>query len=201
MSIRQEVIARAHERRILRLLPALPNRPVMRTMFISEEIDRLLFAQHPDLAMRARVGELRRDLDRFIEGSVISVPDWPYKARMAYMSRLYRPSDEVWEIRSRDPQPSLRLFGRFAEPDVFIALTWSPRKRLGGPQSLEWKDAMRHCKVVWRQLFPSYNPHSGMRICDYISPPTILLRSDGPSQRNPPRGPLLLPCVDQGSAA
>lgn len=38
MSIRQEIIAHARERRILRLLPALPNRPVIRTMLISEEI-------------------------------------------------------------------------------------------------------------------------------------------------------------------
>ena len=28
--------------------------------------------------------------------------------------------DEVWEIRSRAPSPNIRLFGRFAMPNVFI---------------------------------------------------------------------------------
>jgi hypothetical protein len=67
---------------------------------------------------------------------VVSFGWEPYKKkRTAYMARLERVSDGIVEIRSFDPSPSLRLFGGFAEQDVFVGLTWEWRRNLGGPGS------------------------------------------------------------------
>ena len=155
MSIHAEIIARGTEGRLFRLLPAVQARPVVRTMLLSAELNGVIFGQWPNVNERIRMAQLRRDLDRFVEGGIITVAAKPYKAGAAYLSRLDRAADEVWEIRSRHPKPGIRVFGRFAELDTFVALTWSLRGRLGGPTSLEWKDAIRECKAIWRQLFPT----------------------------------------------
>ena len=85
----------------------------------------MIFRHWPNLGERIRMMELRRDLDRFVEGGVITVSAEPYRAGIAYLSRLHDAPDEVWEIRSRHPKPAIRVFGRFAAPDLFIALSWS----------------------------------------------------------------------------
>ena len=46
------------------------------------------------------------------------------------MKPLRKRADEVWEIRSRAPSPSIRLFGRFAMPNVFIGTNWEYRSFL-----------------------------------------------------------------------
>ena len=111
----------------------------------------------------------------FIEGKLISVAKRPFKTKKAYMAQLHPKRDEVWEIRSRDPKPGSRVFGRFAETDVFVALTWSPREILGGPGSREWKAVIRQCKTEWRQLFPAHQPISGDDLHAYISANVFLV--------------------------
>lgn len=51
---------------------------------------------------------------------------------------------EHWEFRCRRPKPSMRVFGRFAMPDVFVATHLRPRKLLGGM----WSDEFEHEKLV-----------------------------------------------------
>lgn len=170
MSIRHEIRDRVSERRLIELSPALTSSPFVRTMLISPAISDLVFGPWENPEHEYRCGRLRADLDMFIDGSVISVAQRPYKKpRRTYMSRLDKPHDEVWEIRSRDPKPGLRVFGRFAEKDVFIALTWAPRDWLGPPWSNEWESTKRHCAAEWRQLFPTYNPLAGGSFHDYVS--------------------------------
>ncbi len=93
------------------------------------------------------------------------------------MGRLNRPKDEVWDIRSIAPRPGIRIFGRFAERDVFVGLFWSPRSveipfsqrlPLGEKDSVEWKNAILECKSEWKKLFPSYQPVHGDEIHKYI---------------------------------
>jgi hypothetical protein len=90
------------------------------------------------------------------------------------MARLFPGVDEVWEIRSRDPKPGLRIFGRFAERNVFVALNWSDRTSLGPQGSREWATAIRTCKAEWRKLFATYEPISGMPLDDY-APISVLV--------------------------
>lgn len=92
------------------------------------------------------------------------------------MRQLFRWRDEVWEIRSQD-EPGIRVLGRFADTDLFIALTWHKRSELLGPQSRPWRDAIVGCKTEWKNLFPAYPPKSGdpsnAYPTDYISTNTI----------------------------
>jgi hypothetical protein len=63
------------------------------------------------------------------------------KGRMtnALMKQLKPPKHEHWELLSRKPRPSLRVFGRFALPDVFIGTHVKPRKGMGGMWSQQFE--------------------------------------------------------------
>jgi len=170
MSIYDELIYRVNEGRLFRLLPELPRIGLVRQTFISQEIRNLCEGPWHSAAWEARCGSLRADLDRFIGGDVIPVAAKPYRGKTSYLKRLDPDSDEVWEIRSRDPKPGIRVFGRFARKDVFVALTWEEREPLLGPGSREWRDARVACKTEWTKLFPAYEPiSSGANFHDYLS--------------------------------
>jgi hypothetical protein len=117
---------------------------------------------------------LRADLDHFSMGGRIDVAAG--KHRTCFMKPLSPLSEEVWAIRSRH-KPSLRVFGRFAELDVFIATNWAYRKALGGERSEEWRAERIRCKAEWQKLFPAYAPLNGSSINEYISEPVIDLDS------------------------
>ncbi len=152
------------------LEPALASSRSVRTMIVSAEIRKLFIGPWEDTRHEYRCGRLRADLDMFTEGRLISVAQAAYKKPKAtYMTRLQPLADEVWEIRSRDPKPGIRVFGRFAEKDVFVALTWELREPLLGPGSREWRDAREACKAEWRKLFPAYPALARDDLHDYAS--------------------------------
>ncbi len=171
MSIRDEIRHRHGEGRLFHLLPLMPGVRAVRHMFVSPEIYNVVVkAPSNDTDEGKRFGRLRGDLDRFTEGAIISIANSPYKKnKKAYLARLDPPTDEVWYIRSVDPKPAIRVFGQFAMTDVFVALTWAWRIDLKGPESKEWRNEIQRCKAEWRKLFPSYNPHKGANLNDYVS--------------------------------
>jgi hypothetical protein len=175
MSILEDINARVQEGRLFYLVPALPSDPVVRYVFVSKEINGLVIGPWQDAKLEYRGGQLRAYLERFITGQLIGVAKEPYHARTAYMAQLSPLREEVWEIRSRDPRPAIRVFGRFAQQDTFVALTWAYRKPLGGPNSHEWRDAIEITKAEWRKLFPTYDPFSGTTVNDYITDNVFLV--------------------------
>src|SRR5260370_28792640 len=96
-------------------------------MLFSAELKALLDGPWDHEELRYRAGRLRADLEEFTKGKHITVCLEPFAAKSAYMGRLAPVADGVWDIRSRDPSPALRVVGLFAETDVFIALRWAPR--------------------------------------------------------------------------
>lgn len=178
MSIRDSISDRIAAGDLFPVEPAMPDDPVRRSMVVSLEIRQLLNGPWWSRGMARRCNELRADLEAFVKGDVIAVCLVPRRARAAYMARLDRPVDEVWDIRSRDPRPALRVLGRFADRDLFVALTcasrskdvaWLPRAPLGNGYSREWRDAIVECKAVWRQLLHPYEPIHGDYVHDYLS--------------------------------
>lgn len=153
--------------------------PVMglatRRIVISKEIAALLNGPWHDKDWASRCNYLRADLERFITGGHITVAAKPYKGKSSYMLRLAPESEEVWEVRSRDPEPGIRVFGRFAAADFFVALTWAKRADLGGPHSRQWRDARIQCKTDWLNLLRPYEPFQGPHIHDYISTNAVSL--------------------------
>lgn len=177
MSIRDLIRFWIDDGRLFELKPVLDSDPIQRTLIVSKEILSLLEGPWIDEAWAQRCGELRATLEAYIRGQRIGICLKPYKGASAYMARLDRPEDEVWDIRSIDPNPALRLFGRFAETDLFVALIWSPRSvevpasqrpPLGPRNSIEWRNAILECKAEWNKLFPSYAPLHGSQTHEYI---------------------------------
>lgn len=140
----------------------------VRSMYLSEEVNSLVTGPWPSEEWEERCGYLRADLDRFVQGALIPVAERPFSGgKHSYMRQLFRWREEVWEIRSRDPRPGLRILGRFADTDIFIALSYWHRADLGGPEDRKWRDAIVDCKTKWRNLFPTYEPKSSGDSDDY----------------------------------
>ena len=57
---------------------------------------------------------------------------------------------EHWEFRCRKPRPSIRVFGRFAMPDVFVATHPRPRNGLGGMWSFAFEYEKLVCEDHWK---------------------------------------------------
>jgi hypothetical protein len=170
MSIRDEITSRVEEGRLFYLPPLIQSQPVVRSMFIGEALVDAVTPPWEESSEGFRLSRLRADLDAFTEGRLISIAATPFKKpSSAYIARVYPPEDEVWDIRSRDPKPAIRVLGCFAETDVFVALIWEYRKPLGGSGSKEWRDFVERCKAAWRNLFPAYGPYKGDDLRDYVS--------------------------------
>jgi len=64
----------------------------------------------------------------------------------------------VWELKSCHPEPQIRVFGQFAQKDVFIALEFRYRSDMEGPESESWNYLMAKVTREWNLLFPKNQP-------------------------------------------
>lgn len=171
MSIRDEINHRCAEEppRLVRLTGLLPGRPERREVYVVPEISRLVLdGPWGDGDEEERWVKVAEALAWFIEGRLVSVPERNAYHRDAFMLRLRQvrswwwPPPEVWEIRVRAPDPGIRLFGRFAEWNTFVAVAWHDRGALGFPGTWEgriaWRFAALQCLARWNGLFAPYPP-------------------------------------------
>jgi hypothetical protein len=105
-------------------------------MFVAPEVWARLQGKADDEVTEERYGRLRADLEVFTTLSAL-YPKYAYW--------LSPKRDLVWEIRSVEDVPSIRVLGRFAERDVFVALTIEDRSELEGWNSQQWRRAIRTC--------------------------------------------------------
>jgi len=129
------------------LFPVLsyaPGATTRRALLVDEELSELLLGPWDTTENEIRCMALRAYLDVFTEGRPI-IP--------GYLFQLSDRREEVWEIKAPRPNPGLRVFGRFAQKDVFVALHHEARDALKGWQSRGWRDAKEICKSEWRTLF------------------------------------------------
>jgi len=87
----------------------------------------------------------------------------------AFLARLEPPPSEVWEFRITEPVNHVRVFCRFAMPNLVIVTNLSTRKILGLKGSAAWRSAMELSVAEWRKLFPGVDPHQGASIYDYVT--------------------------------
>jgi len=151
------------------LPPANRLDPIRRSIFLGPDVFAGVVGPWPNEQAAIRGKALRAYLDRFTVGDTIPICLEPYIARTAYLGRLHPERNEVWDIRSTYPSPGLRIFGRFADVDVFVGLICRERLPLGDRNSPEWKWLIGQCKTDWRNLFPAHNAVFGGDIHDYIS--------------------------------
>lgn len=176
MSIKAAIKRHVRGRRLFPLEMSLESDKVLRGLFLSPSIKELMDGPWTSPKCASRVLRLRADFEAFAKGERIVMCLDPFEAEEAFFGRLDSPSDEVWDIRSREPGPGLRIFGRFAAPDIFIAFDWYPRSRdWNGRQSLGdrnhrlWEIAKTSCQQQWSTLFPKYETIHGDQVQYYVT--------------------------------
>jgi hypothetical protein len=95
----------------------------------------------PDEKVRKRWAELEAAISTFVVGGFVNDK---------LLKQLEEPKFEHWELISRRPKPSLRVFGRFAKPDVFVGTHVVPRKELGGMNSPQFEQEKLVCEDHWK---------------------------------------------------
>lgn len=176
-SIRAAIKRHVRAKRLFALEMGDVSDPVKRILVYSESVRGLLEGPWVHYSCAPRVGRLRADLEAFVRGDPISICLEPYVAGDAFLGRLAEPTDEVWDMRAREPNPALRLFGRFAAPDHFVAFDWRPRsKPWNGREALTdrhdpgWETVKTDCKRQWETLFPKHEPfHDLENANEYIT--------------------------------
>jgi hypothetical protein len=154
---------------VLSLIPqSWPGLPRMRSVYASIPVRNLIEGPWSDKQEERRAFELRAEIDWFIDGKPVYLRVDYEVGTFAWLARLNPPSEEVWEIRSLKPKPSLRILGTFARRDVFIALIWAKRTVLGAGDSEQWKEVIQQFKQEWINYF-EVPPVSGTYPDDYIS--------------------------------
>lgn len=148
------------EARLISLKPLAPGTSEQRVMLVTPELMATLDGPWQSNDDADRIARLRAHLDHFVSGGFIDP---------GYLKQLTPKTDEVWTIRSKRPRPSIRVLGRFAARNVFVATNYELRGSLNEIGSIEWGRATRHCKAVWRALFEPYPPMPGETINDYVS--------------------------------
>ncbi len=106
---------------------------------LREEIDQ--GKEDLDEKVRARWAALEGAISTFIVGGYITDK---------MVKQLQPPKFEHWELISGAPKPSLRVFGRFAMPDVFVGAHVKPRKGLGGMYSPQFEHEKLVCEDHWK---------------------------------------------------
>lgn len=166
MSIR-DAIAQAVLQGEIAPLPHRLGIAAARHVFVTGEVwDFVTNGLPKELAHGAAAG--RRMLDSFTAGNRIVVSLNPHeKPAHCQLSRNAPVVDGVWEFRIRDPKPQCRIFGCFAECDVFVALSVMLRADLA--ERLAYPLAVADNSSIWGGLFPGYEPIAGADINAYLS--------------------------------
>jgi hypothetical protein len=176
MSIRELLKKRVQDGELVRLGFSMPGPPERRTVLMSPEISALISGPWKDVAMRDRCYRLRADLENVLAGFPLTYCDIPREAKDKHqISRLDPVEDNIFDIRSTDPAPGLRIIFHLAERDVLVLHTCSPRSvhvswldRVPLINEKLWRRAISESKTRWSILFPGCDPPGGS-IHEYLS--------------------------------
>jgi len=93
-----------------------------------------------DKKVRQRWAELEAAMIHFVENGRVTAD---------LLKQLQPPKYEHWELRNRRPKPSLRVFGRFALPNVFVGTHVKRREELSGMWSAEFEQEKLVCEQYY----------------------------------------------------
>lgn len=166
MSIRV-AISQHLEKELFLLKPLVESDPVVRTLFVSRTIQAAAAPPWPRGRNGIRQAQMRAWLDRFTSGARVSVAENPRKKpRDTFLARVDPKSADIFDVRCINPAPGIRVLGRFAEKDTFVALTWDHRENMTGR---DFDAAVAHCADEWKRLFPAIPLFSGSTLDDYLT--------------------------------
>jgi hypothetical protein len=185
MSIRDEIKTLIGEKR-LRYLPSRLKSPhERRTLIITPSLEAVVdpnyFNRLPlDDELRERYAKLRQDLDHFTEGYTVTVAHDPCnKPNNTFLARTHPVKGEIWSIRSwlkGDPREDgkgsgIRVLGRFAERNLFVALEWEFRESLESKDDWgdDWGDKIQETSLNWAVMFRSFGLYQRKVLDEYGS--------------------------------
>lgn len=144
MLIKRAIILAVESGALTPVVPVLSWVIPRRTLYMCRPIKEMLDAARwsSDGLERERMARLEATLSLFVEGEFIDVN---------ILKQLDPPKYEHWEIRSRRPKPSWRVFGRFAEYDVFVATHARRRTELGAKWSPQFEHEKLVCEQYWKE--------------------------------------------------
>lgn len=173
MSIKSE-LKRLVDEEVLWCVEPFPGDPIVRTVLVSSALN-AIFAS---AAAEGRIARLLANLQDVAAGGDVTLSFEPFRHKNATFGILDPPAEATWELRSRDPKPGLRVFGRFADADTFIGVDWWPRSKplegfdkepLGDRHSMEYLFAQIAVEQFWKEHLASITPVSGDNCSDYFS--------------------------------
>jgi|GEM_PF-5064175 len=111
MSIRDNINEHIAAGQLFYLPPLFASTEAVRIMIVAPDLfSDLQPSAWPNNKTGQRLDRLRADLDRFTANDRISIAPFPQnKPKTAYMARIKPVSNEVWDIRSTDPNPGTRV--------------------------------------------------------------------------------------------
>ena len=151
-----------------------PGDTAARTILISDQLNSFF----EGAAQSDRIGQLWASLLGVVAGGQVTMSFVPFRHRDATFGVLDPIGEHTWEFRSRAPAPGLRLFGRFADIDTFIAVDWWPRsvplegfdkQPLGIRNSLQYQFAQIEVEQFWNQHLSNVASISGSSCSDFFS--------------------------------
>lgn len=165
MSIPVEIKRRACETRLVQFRPELSS-STPRPLYLFPDVDELVTEPWED-DVAEELAAVRVDFENYTMGGQVTATFKP--TPNADLKRLQTKAKDVWEIRIQSPA-LYRLFGFFAEQDVFIGFALWERDHVDFDRDIE--DARK----VWAELFPNNTPLVSENINDYISEAVVFLR-------------------------
>ena len=167
MSIQEHIKTCLDHGRLHVHIPLDPGAAHLGIILLMPELREEIDAQLLDAHAGNRTGAFLADLDRFISGDRITIGDRRHKH--AFLKRLDPQGDQVWELRSIDPKPSVRAFGTFADADILVLTHMRLRTDLGGYKSRPFRDEIRRTRQIWHGIFDPYRPVASEKVTDYVT--------------------------------
>lgn len=139
-----------------------PDKARRRRIFVKPEINELIAGRTPSNP-EFPCGEADFEIGKFAKGHIVGVSRrYSGKGELKILSDL----PEAWAFCFRRPSPGWRMFGRFAQKNIFVGFNCIPREQAG--------DMVRYnqCAVAmiseWELLFPGVEPFKGTDFEDYL---------------------------------
>lgn len=175
MSIGAHIRSCLDHGRLFQYLPTIPVEAHLRIILLTPEMREEIDEELLDREAEHRTGAFLADLDHFIGGGEITIGD--RRDKHASLKRLEPEGEQVWELRSVDPKPSVRAFGTFADTDILVLTHMRLRTELGGFNSRAFRQEIRRTRQIWHGIFAPYRPLASEKVTDYVKENVMDLRN------------------------
>ena len=178
MSTEEEIAEAVRSEALYKVRLEFPSDTVRRRMWLHRELRaelRVVYEEEGEEAQK-RLASLEKDFESFVKEEHVLMGLKPFNHKNADFGLLSPVSKGLWDLRSRDPGPGLRVFGAFIGVDAFVALSWAPRsigwggkRQLGNADSIEYQIALLEAEERWNAALPNSSPIVGKLAHEYVS--------------------------------